>query len=599
MQQEHWKKQAGMILAGWVLLLAIMFSLWELPVKTGELADTDDYMRMVRVFDLIDGQGGASYAAPRLGVDGQAEIGWSRLVDWPLTLIQGTLEDFTDRMSAAMLTATIMPSFGALLLLLAAIWYVRPLIKGRSLIFVLLASLFFWAMMRQFMPGRVDHHMWQILLGLCAYGAVVRIYFTPERSLYPGVAGAALATGLAIGADILPWFTFITAMLGLFWLVRGNAYKKAGLVYGLTTLGVTFVWHLSLHDSGRFLYPSCDSLSVVWLMLAAVMSIFWAIVYFMPSAGDWKKRLIVGGVVAVPLLAFLYVLFPDCFRDPYQIDNPLVREIWLSAVKEARSLPALYADNKVAGLFFVVPVLLALVGSVWALRVEKKDRLLWAGITVTLLCGMALGFYQVRTVDFTQAVALAPMAWLLVAGFDKGRAFVGRFQLTRQQRLSLASGFFMLSFVCFVFSVMTHEEQKAEEKIGKDKICVLYKAAETLNTMPGSQTVAAFIDNGSEILFRTNHKALAAPYHRNQDGILAAYSIVTAPDEDLALRHMEESKTDIILLCDDPGNIWTGEKRGHEAPFAQALFAGEMPDWLQPVGGTEENGGYLILKKVK
>ncbi len=120
-------RSAITILCIWLFILLTMYLLWPLPPLTGSLPDTDDYMRMTRVFDILDGRDYPSYAAPRLGVNGEGEIGWSRLIDWPLAAVQGTLEHFMTRLDAAMLTATVVPALALLAFIAAAFWCASPL----------------------------------------------------------------------------------------------------------------------------------------------------------------------------------------------------------------------------------------------------------------------------------------------------------------------------------------------------------------------------------------------------------------------------------------------------------------------------------------
>lgn len=591
-------RPAATILCGWAFLLGMMALLWHLPVMTGTLPDTDDYMRMTRVFALLDGQGGAFYAAPRLGIaaQGGSEIGWSRLIDWPLVAVQGALESLMPRMRAALFTASVMPALALLCFLAAVHWYARPLLPGRSAVFSVLAVILLWGLLRQFMPGRVDHHMWQAVLGVIAFGALLRSGAEPARLRNPAIAGAALATGLAVGADIVPWLTFGAAMTGLFWLTRGRDYERAGLVFGAATAGTALALHLVLHDPGRLTAPSCDSLSVVWLTLCAAMAAFWALVAVLPRAckASWPRRLAVGALGGGALLVAVIATFPACFRDPYMISDPLLRDIWLAAVLEARPLPAFWQFSPGAAAFFVVPPLAALAASLWGLRAaDSQIRPLWAGLALAMAGGLALTFYQVRTVDFAQAAAAAPLAWLLARLCDGGRALLQKLALTRSQRLAAEGAFFALALALFAVSMgLRDSERAAESPHGKARRCTVRLAAPALEALPGPPlTVAAYIDAGSEILYRTRHRVLAAPYHRDQAGILAAYRILSAADADAAEKIVRESGTDVIMVCDDPDNLWT-----RDSAFTRSLLGGAVPAWLTRADDGLTHGGYALFK---
>ncbi len=459
-------------------------------------------------------------------------------------------------------------------------------------VFIVLSLILIWGHLRQFMPGRVDHHMAQSILGVLAYGALLRMNFLPEKMLYPVIAGLAFAAGLAIGADIIPWLFFGAVLTGIFWLAYGSIYERAGLVFGAAVFAGALLFHILLHDEGRFWTPACDALSVVPLALALALPLFWGAVSLFPAALKNKPRgrFFTGLAVAIPLLVFLLILFPSCFHDPHQIDNPAVREIWLNAVMEARSLPFFWTQNPATALFLTLPPLLALAGCLWVLYTDKKDRALWSAFVLVLLGGLALTFYQARTADFVLAASLAPLAWTLKSIFDRARAFIARFKLTRRQRLAGAGGFFLLSLVLFAFALTDKNEEKTSGAAASHR-CDLKAASAKLNELPAPLTIAAYIDVGSEILFRTPHKVLAAPYHRNEDGIRAAYKILTAPDAASARVLMKESGADILMFCDDPMNPWT-----KDSVFIRWLIEGNEPNWLERIG-DEKYGNYLIFRK--
>lgn len=580
---------------GWLFLLLIVSIVWPAPILTGNLPDTDDYMRMERVFGLLDGIDLPSYAVPGLGVDGKGEVGWSRLVDWPLAAIQGTLEKSMDRLSATMVTATIVPALALLAFVAAAFWYAGPLTGGR-VIYTALALLCLWGLLRQFMPGRVDHHMWQVILMLLGYGALVRLWSAPARRLYPVIAGLAFGTGLAIGADIIPAMTFGTAILGLFWLVKGAPYERPGLIYGAAVSGAALAWHLMLYDPGRLWLPMCDSLSVVWLALAAAILIFWAAVALLPSAlkQTARHRLVCGLAVSIPVLAALYFLFPSCFSDIYQIKYPVLRDLWLEVVMETLPLPVYWSMAPAAAAFFALPPLMALAGALWAVYRDTESRILWAGITLALGCALALTFYHMRTVDVAQAIAVAPLSWMLLAGREKLDSVFAR--LSRAQRLAGASVFFLLTLALFGASLMKKETSGDQKSVAAFASCDLRQAAETLNTLPGGMTIAGPIDAGSELLFRTSHNVLAASCHRNQEGILATFRIFTSPEAE-ALAAAEESGANVLLLCREENNFWLRHAPGENA-LAGSLLKGDVPAWLEPVGTPEENGNFLMFKRV-
>lgn len=569
--------------------MAAMVLLWSAPPITHALPDSDDYMRMIRVFDIIDGKDNPSYFEPRLGMNG-AELGWSRLVDWPLAGMQIVLEQFSGRTSAALWTATLMPA-AMLLLMITALWYyLKPALGAHYMPLAILALFLQWAVLRQFIPGRVDHHMWQILLVTIAYGGLWRFYVTPQNLRAPAITGICFAAGLAIGADMLPWLALGAALTGFFWFIHGRIYERPALVLGIATAVTAIILHLLASPSDRLWQVSCDSLSPFWLSLAGAVAMFWVIITLIPRrwSDTHAKRFICGGITATAIAAALYVSFSSCFTDPYMIEDDVVRQIWLHNVNEAQTLPALWQNNPSMAAFFAIPVLLGFIGNLYAIQSDAPRRIFWIGVACIIASGLLLGFYQVRTLDYTQILSVLPLTYLLIALTRRLKAVANA--LSRPQRLSIASGFFLLALISVIVAMQKDQPAPTQHKAPE---CNLHNVTDTLRDMNGPLRIAAHIDIGAAILFNTNHQVLAAPYHRNEKGIRAAYDIFTAENADNAMKHIAASATDIIIYCENPDNFWSRVAPSDNA-FIDQLVSGNVPSWLTLL--SEPSSGYKIYK---
>jgi hypothetical protein len=115
------------------------------------------------------------------------------------------------------------------------------------------------------------------------------------------------------------------------------------------------------------------------------------------------------------------------------------------------------------------------------------------------------------------------------------------------------------------------------------------------------QTIAAHMDFGPEILFRTNHRVLGTPYHRNAEGILALFSLMESSDPEEARRLAEGRGVGLILVCPAHSWIYSGGATGEpsESTLHNTLSAGQMPDWLQPVLLPEGAAGDFLLFRVR
>ena len=93
--------------------------------------------------------------------------------------------------------------------------------------------------------------------------------------------------------------------------------------------------------------------------------------------------------------------------------------------------------------------------------------------------------------------------------------------------------------------------------------------------------IATEPDYGSFVLALTPHAAIAAPYHRLADGILAAHRIFTSPPE-VAHDVLRRFGATYVVTCGK--NVPPGlSEADRAASLWGRLQAGAPPDWLTPV----------------
>lgn len=569
----------------WAAVLFIMNVVWGTPLRTGYLADSDDYLRMSRVFDLLDHKNYPSWQQPRLGPGGMVENGWSRLIDGPLWLLMTMFEAFMPRAQAALWTVTVFPALALLTFIFGAVWYTRSLVSGTnglSTCVALLATCLMWDALHQFMPGRVTHHDWQIVLTVAAYACVLRLCLFPQEIRWPVLGGIFFGTGLGIGADIVPWFVLGTALIGFHWLVYGDKYEHAALRFGTAATLTTAAWFIVLVSPDRFLKPECDTISPTFLSFAAAVGAFWYAVSLLPV--KWKAaldtRAVAAAVIAGLIGICIYRLSPNCFHDIYGLTDPLVREAWLHRVIEARPVLFVAQDKPLFAIFMLGPVVVGILGAAWAAKVERDRSVTWIGLALVLTLGSALTFWQFRTLDYVQAIGIAPLAWMIMALASKTAQLARR--MTPRRRLAAEILFFLLCAVSFTSQISSHKAAPKSSYQRMREKCSIRDAAPALNTLQAPQMIAAYVDEGAEIIYRTDHWALAGPYHRDQEGIGAVYRLFTAPDAKAAHALIDKYKIGVVLVCPPQRSFWDSiaPQKTH---FARELLDGHIPSWLSRV----------------
>jgi len=97
------------------------------------------------------------------------------------------------------------------------------------------------------------------------------------------------------------------------------------------------------------------------------------------------------------------------------------------------------------------------------------------------------------------------------------------------------------------------------------------------------QTILAFMDIGPELLYRTRHRVVGTPYHRNADGIYDGYRMLATADETAAHSLVRQRGIDLVLICHTPAErAFYAPSHGEENLYSR-LNGGTPPDWLAAV----------------
>jgi hypothetical protein len=589
-------------LAVWLLLCFELGFMSSLPVISERLAGPDDYMRMVRVFDYLDGNKDFGYLQPRMGPDGGTEVVWSRLVDWPIIVLTSIGMFFTDRFSAAMIAATILPLATLMLFLIAAYWFARQFFHGHKscdkiAIFSAPAIFLLWAIDVQFFPGRIDHHNWQLINTVMALGFTARTYHLPDKVSNAFAAAAVFwAIGLAIGAEILPWFVIGTVAMGLFWLVKPEEHLVPNIMFGVVVFFVTAFLMLLTRPLEQYLVPACDTISIVFVSYAAAIVLFWTAIAVLDKETTIEinlsliNRLVAASILFVAISLALYVGYDQCFIDPYHITQPELRRIWLDKIDEARpALDYLRSGETADFVMFVGPVIFGMFASAFALfKCDIRNRDFYSVYFIMIIAAILLCLWQMRTAVFAQALAIPAFCIALYYITTAVKNRVNNIRLSRGNRIAVASIFFIAMFAFFVSSMQDRAGNPVQDRNIEGNIpCNIRDVSNLLNDYKEQKTIAAFTEYGSELLFRTGHRVLAGSYHRNPDGILAAHNLLATDSTYKAKQIADKYEVGFILVCQENRAYWYEIAGKGNVPFARRLLDDNAPPWLLLVSDPE------------
>ena len=92
------------------LLIEVCLLVWQNPLVNLQLAGPTDYLRFAHIFDFLDGQDWYDQTLSRLEQPTDNLITLTRMTDIPLLAIFAPLANYLDRLSAALMTAGIIPA---------------------------------------------------------------------------------------------------------------------------------------------------------------------------------------------------------------------------------------------------------------------------------------------------------------------------------------------------------------------------------------------------------------------------------------------------------------------------------------------------------
>ena len=556
--------------------------------------DNDDVMRLVQVRDLLAGQGWFDLMQYRLGLAGGTPMHWSRLVDLPITLLIRLFSLFLPALKAEAAALAIWPLL-LVPLLLIPLGIAARRIGGSQMMHIALGlgSIFLLTCIR-FAPGAIDHHNVQLVLAMW----IAAMLADPERRISSyAIAGTAAALAIAIGAETMPFVAVACLCVVLQWAWHGPAFAASARAFGLgLALAVSACFFLTVPPA-RYTAVTCDSLSFGFYALSALGGVSLALLACLPARLPRTARFGLIGSVGIMLLGIARLVAPECLGDPLGSLDPMLVELWLNSVTEAQSLLSeMRSDAAVVGGFYAVG-LFAMAACLF--RAAQGERVEFHLVFFALLLvSWGVAAIQVRGALFANLMSILPLSLLI--------ADLRRQTQADPENMSLALPYVLtvLASVPVVWGLAGALAVKGLDSIeiktlssqgtNTDEVGDCRSAAdmEALAELPPG-VVAAPSNSGASILRYTSHRVLAAPYHRNQGGMLAELHIgLATPQKAEALLH-EAGVTLVAFCAADPQtqNLMKLKPGGLYA----ALARGEVPAYLQPIGG-EGQGEFRLFR---
>ena len=553
----------------WGVFAALM-AVSAFPTVIDKLS-TDDAMRLVEVRDLLAGQSWFDLVQHRLNPPDGVLMHWSRVIDLPIASLISLFGLFVSQDLAERLTVTVWPLLLFLPALLATASASRTLAgpaAGAIGAFMMVMSP---GVSTRFQPAAIDHHGAQIALALILLACALRL----DRSVRAAVgAGLAAALMTAIGIDTTPHVAVAAGMIAVRFAIEGgraDVARGAGL-FGLSFAIFTLVAAVATLGPSAWFAPACDAFGLAHITAAVVGGggLFLATRF---ARGGAAGRFSALGLLGVAVVAALAAAAPSCLASPFAALPERLMTDWIAHVQEAQSFFASTIDSPTSSLAIGLPLLAILATLLWAVATAPQERR-WAVWTAAAMCGVAIAVtcWQIRgaSLAFALGGTLLPIA-VIAAGEAGGRLRSGLVMIGLCPSALALGGLGIASLV----GLPSIEDETA----AGSKLCATQDYA-AFGRLPQGLALNT-IDTGPFVLAFTPHSVVAAPYHRNVDGLLAALDAFGGGEE--AGRAVAISRRAAYVVgCATDGGL-RSDAREHPDGLSAALMGGRTPSWLEPV----------------
>lgn len=507
----------------------------KLPLALG---DTDDALRLVIVRDLMAGRHWFDTHIERLQPPAGLDMHWSRLLDGAMALVYGAFGLLLPGDAAELMFRLVWPLLWVFPLTLGAVLIARRL-GGSTAVLAVAIFIASVPVQMQFPPGRIDHHNAQIALSMLVLAGAVNL----ETRWGPWLAGIATGLALAIGLEAVIFVALCGVKIALRFADDVN-FAQLARRYALALGATVALAFLAQTPPHLWTATNCDMLSVNLLagLVAGSLGLFLA---SFVKGGAAVRFAAVLGAGALALGVYLGI-DPACMGGPFAHMDPRLRGDWLDHVVEVMNWSDFYGTRPALAVALLTPAVLALVG--FTIAVIRHRAILrnpaWIVVLAVFAAALISGLFAVRALSYAAAFGAV--------------LFAGAFPLLLPRRpgaklvtAAIAALLISPTPVALIAAALADPERAVAFPNRKD--CTQAASFAQIAALPPG-LVLSTIDAGPHILAHTPHAALAAPYHRMNEGIATAHDLWTAPATEAAAR-LKARGVSYVLLCPARGPL--------------------------------------------
>lgn len=490
--------------------------------------DTDDYMRLVRVLEFIEGAGWYDHIMPRSNFPYGCDIHWTRLYDCILIAGSYIFRPFVNTSKDALFyfSSIISPIFG----IFATLKYLQICKRFFQSSVSFLCGLFFLLngyTFIQIAPCRPDHHALLILLAVLMLKYCLEMLSNMQTGKYDNSAiklGITYSIGISASPELLLIICPMEAFLAIYYMatnygIEQNIKKNSWWLVSIIACFFAF----SFDSLANLSSPDYDKISIVHVAISASALMFWLTVRQI-KFDDMTKRIYGSAFIGLTLVCLLYKIFPDIIYLMSGKVDPDVKKLWLQNVSEMSS--PIKDDNIFTTFAYILPALCTLAGCYSVLtkmgnvKFDKKIMIVYTSaisILFTILTGITyrIGYY------------FAIFAIPFIVHFFMFSSIAERVKQRYRGHVCML-GFFMIFYALPCLIVCIWPENGEEEEKFDVKSMIQYLAE-----IDKTETILAHHGYGPKILYYTKHNIIGSPYHRQTYGLLSDHKVFCSETNDI------------------------------------------------------------------
>lgn len=550
----------------------------------GDFIGPDSYLRMVRVSDLAANLDWYDNVIERLAPPQGMDIHWTRPHDVLILSLAALAAPFAGWETGIYLAGMMISPLLMLATVFAFYWAIQGLFRPRHGLFPSAALFLLPAVEGYGRLGRPDHHSLLLFMMVLSLGLAVRTYIVAEGDRRAIWLGVALGFGLWLSVELLFVLVGIGGYLALLWVWSPAERFHQNRDLSLALLSTLVLAVMIESRPAEWLQPAFDKISIVQIMIGVLLAAFWWLIGVLQRLDKLPQsvfgRIVLGSFAVAVFSLTMELIFPGFFKGPMGQVHAGATDL-LTNTSEMRTLLQL-STNVLSDLFshFLMPFI-AIGYGFYALRQPRDaDRQkAFIGAFVLLIFATVLAAVHFRFSIYMQVLSLIFIAHLLDRMFtDYEYWSFGRLN-------GIVAG---IAAIMVLFGGMITNQfylnyfRPNGSSPAVVPICSAKLVADELRTWSAApQTILAPIDHGPELLYRTPHSFVAAPYHRNGQAISDHREMLRGKDDRSVIELLNRYQVDAILLCPDPGEL---HYYGADQPgtLYYRISHGEAPGWIGP-----------------